>query len=542
MLSSGILLQMRNYRLFLLICPWVVMIVAACIVSCSKEEADVDLRIENLILEGKVDMAESLVDSLENNTSGFSDSGRLEFFRLAIKAERGDSDIPPASMEDYARMFEEKKDRGLAALAYYYEGCILYRLNNLRHAANVLKKAEENSTGEKNPFLDFNLSKMLFFVNHYYGDGSLARDYARRVDSLARITADTAYMLKAIFYKTAVLMADGNNSEAVSVIKTAMNLEPGLSDEDKARMYNNIGYAFMDSDINIAGRYIMKSLSYRERNAALANMAEIYARKGYHRLSDSLWKRALVTDNMQLKVEMLGNMFETKREIGEYEEATGTAAGLIEAKDSLSKKLEDGNVLAEQLRVEHEAEKNAAMDRIRFLWFGIVIIVFTAVVIILYFLYRKTRMKEEISNEKLLGEILHKRIEALEKDAQSAVNENREKNIELSRLKERLGKLREKQNEVYANGKMRLGEIEAGGNIVSWKKKDIDDCVEYYSLVDMPFMLGIETMYDGLTNKNKLFLILQHLGKSDAEIQTLFGVGANAIRTIRSRIKAKASQ
>ena len=34
-------------------------------------------------------------------------------------------------------------------------------------------------------------------------------------------------------------------------------------------------------------------------------------------------------------------------------------------------------------------------------------------------------------------------------------------------------------------------------------------------------------------------MILTHEGKTDAEIQTIFGVGPNAIRTLRSRIKAK---
>lgn len=85
----------------------------------------------------------------------------------------------------------------------------------------------------------------------------------------------------------------------------------------------------------------------------------------------------------------------------------------------------------------------------------------------------------------------------------------------------------------------RWKEISGNGTIVTWKKNDLEDCVDYYSVIDTAYMSALDTMYSGLTTKNKLFMILLHNGKSDAQIRDIFGVSPNAVRTIRSRIKGK---
>lgn len=158
-------------------------------------------------------------------------------------------------------------------------------------------------------------------------------------------------------------------------------------------------------------------------------------------------------------------------------------------------------------------------------------------------------MEKALAKEHIMAQALQERIEGLQADIDRATEANsmqadeirrlREQTEEVGKLNARLQSLKEKQITAYANGRRRFDEISAGSNIGSWHKRDIDDCVEYYELVDRAYMASLDTLYSGLTSKNKLFMILSYIGKSDAEIQHIFGVGPNAIRTLRSRIKAK---
>ena len=89
------------------------------------------------------------------------------------------------------------------------------------------------------------------------------------------------------------------------------------------------------------------------------------------------------------------------------------------------------------------------------------------------------------------------------------------------------------------NGKERYEEIAAGGTTLKWNRDDFADCVEYYRTIDAPFVAHMECDYKKLSAKYIFFAIMQHIGKSDEELQTILVVSSSSVRSIRSRINSQ---
>lgn len=494
------------------------------IFSCQRQEEKRLTLEEKAVLNGNID------DDCARNNSDNS------FLSAIIRAEKGDSDISPHKMEEYAEQFHSERQHERAALAYYYQAKTAYASGNVHMAAGALKKAEKLTDETTDTLLQHQIATLLFLVNYYYGNRDTALEYAHRTRRYAMLTNDSVNIYRAISFQGAAILEFGRLKEAIDTMKSSMRYAPALNTKQKARMYNNLGFMFKDSDINIAKEFYEKSISLKPINAAIANLAYVYAREGQLQIADSLWRKALNTASMPLKEQILDNIFHMRRDIGDFESACIAADSLMSVRDTISKRREEGSVHAEQMKVEHEYEQMLSLNRIRLLTMGIIVAVLLTIIMRIYFFYRHAKLKEEMMRNHMMEDALSRRIEELQQNAETATKERTD---EIARLNKKLSELKSRQTEIYANGITRFREIMEGKSIVNWKKRDLDDCVEYYSIVEGAYMASLETLYSDLTSKNKLFMILTHEGKTDAEIQTIFGVGPNAIRTLRSRIKAK---
>ncbi|MBD5311910.1 MAG: hypothetical protein K2J24_07575 [Muribaculaceae bacterium] len=440
-------------------------------------------------------------------------------------------------------------DERNAALAAFCRGKSAYENGNPKRATAELKMAESLIDSTELSPLSFGISHYLFYVNYYYGDTRTAQRYADRARHVAAHLKDTLKLYNAITVQAAALLEMNRKREAVDTILRILDYAHALPLRQQARMYNNIGYMFKDSDINVSRLYYEKAIACEPINAAMANLAAIYAHEGRMATADSLWSRAMLTNSNPLRLHILTDMYNTRYEIGDYKGACLAADTIIILKDKMEHERMEHDVAGEQLRFDHKWQQQRDRQHIRSLIFGIVILVLLALLTWLYYFYRRSKMEKALAKEHIMAQALQERIEGLQADIDRATEANsmqadeirrlREQTEEVGKLNARLQSLKEKQITAYANGRRRFDEISAGSNIGSWHKRDIDDCVEYYELVDRAYMASLDTLYSGLTSKNKLFMILSYIGKSDAEIQHIFGVGPNAIRTLRSRIKAK---
>lgn len=114
-----------------------------------------------------------------------------------------------------------------------------------------------------------------------------------------------------------------------------------------------------------------------------------------------------------------------------------------------------------------------------------------------------------------------------------------DKTKEIEQLTRKRDLLMEKHRDSLKLGLQRYNEAMAGQTTVLWKKHDFESFASYYSLVDVEYVASLDTEYDGLSPKQKFFLIMEHMDKSETEIQNALGVAEVTMRSIRSRIGKK---
>ena len=123
--------------------------------------------------------------------------------------------------------------------------------------------------------------------------------------------------------------------------------------------------------------------------------------------------------------------------------------------------------------------------------------------------------------------------------------ESRIRNLEVSSQKQlasfekQKNELLESQMNLLALGKDLYFNIENGGTTAKWNKKNFEEYIEYYKLVDASFLMALEKEYSVLTPQNVFYEILCHKQIPESDILRILCKSEGALRTMKSRLRAK---
>jgi len=305
-----------------------------------------------------------------------------------------------------------------------------------------------------------------------------------------------------------------------------------VPDKNKVSFYNNIGTFMLEKDINQAEEYFNKVLALAPDDAfAYRGLAKVYYKIGEREKAEKMWGRALQTDNLYLKVEILQARYDCQQEEGDYKTACETAMHIATLKDSIAKKQHDEDIRGLQERFEQE--RQALADKQQFVTYisAAAALLFLFLTATLYLYYRNVKGKK-------LHEETQQRLEKYHIQLKVMQQEGKADSKEVERLTQKISDLQKRQNTLLQNGREHYEEVMAGGTTLRWNRNDFTDCVEYYRTQDAAFVAHMEIDFNHLSSKYIFFAIMEHLGKDDEELQHIMVVSQNTIRSIRSRIKA----
>lgn len=429
--------------------------------------------------------------------------------------------------------YKHTHQKGKLARAYYYKGYILNHQDKLKEAIINLKEAEAIiKDNDKEIALADHIFYTLSHVNYKVKERRLAIEYAK-------LALKTAYHLKNeqnIASDLMILYVDykelGNIDSAFYYLNRCIPLLDSIPMNIRYSYYANIGNALTDTDIMKAEDYLNKSVEIKPNVFAFKGLAKIYYKRGERDKAKDMWAKALQTNNLYLKSEVLQAMYESQQEEGDYKSASETAMHIAMLKDSIAKQEKNADIRS--LQEQFEKEQQMAIEKSQFKMYislaCVLLLLAIALVVYLYYhnIKSKAKLRETKENlEKYRNQL--KRVEA----------EGKGDSKEVERLTQKISELQTKQNALLQNGRERYEEIMAGGTTLKWSKNDFTDCIEYYRTIDATFVAHLETDYNHLSSKYIFFAIMEHLGKSDEELQRIMAIGQNTIRANRSRINQK---
>ena len=203
---------------------------------------------------------------------------------------------------------------------------------------------------------------------------------------------------------------------------------------------------------------------------------------------------------------------------------------IVATKDSLNRARQVQVVNELQTKYDQEV-KRRKLDK-KLYQYGVLVAVLLVLILAMIALWRYRSLKAHAEQMRLQGLLSEYRRQMLELESHG---EGNSKTIEL--LNTKIEELQQGLHDTLFHGRQKYEEIMDGGNTVKWDKQDFEDFINYYRLIDLPYISEMEEKYENLSPRNLFYLVLERMEKSNEEIQNILCIGASSLRTLRSRLR-----
>lgn len=491
-------------------------------------------RVDSLLADGVVDTAYAHLENIQPGELLTADDSAYFFLLYSQAAYRLYKPADYMDKLDYGiRHYSQKSaEQEKLATAYYYKGMILYDRGNVRDGILYLKRAEYIADGTENMELRHKVYESLVVINEEADEINTAMDYARKSLAVSMRAGRQNWQAHAYNNMAVIHNRMGDSDSSSFYIKKCMAQLKHIPQKDRLFIMNNIGVYLMHTDVKLAKQYFLHIIKTSPMEEAYENLASIYASEGKLDQAEWLLGKALATNDLQVKSEVLATIQHLQRMKNEHEKALLTTDKLIGIKDSMLEMRNNNNVKAIQAEFDN-AKSRELYERQITLGVCLIVVLFLVVVIIFFYSRYKTyKTKAAIAMDQMLIKNYERQIADLQR-----LGNDKEK--EIDQINRRKEKLLDRHRDTLNRGYTLFSEIMDGKTTVLWKKHDFESVIEYYRLVDMEYVDAIENNYDGLSPKYMFCLILEHIGKTDAEIMQVMGLAEVSLRSVRSRINKK---
>lgn len=447
--------------------------------------------------------------------------------RLSIKIQS----VEPANI--CIQCYKKTGDKAKLGRAYFDKAYILMSLNDNKNAYLALKEAEALiKDNDKEIELASIIYHNLAVISYKANEEELFLTYSKLALKKAYQSKKQVEIAHSLLELFGAYRKVGNMDSARYYLNKCIPLIEQVPDKNKVSFYNNIGMFMLDKDIHQAEDYFNKALAITPDVFTFRGLAHVYIKKGERAKAEEMWEKALLTDNLYLKAEILQARYDCQREEGDYKTACETAIQIAAVKDTIARKQREEDIRGLQERFEQERQAEA--DRQQYVTYISVAatLLFLLLAATLYLYYRNVKGKKQFEETQQMLEKYRTQLKAMQQEGKADAKE-------VERLTQKISDLQKKQNALLQNGHERFNEIKAGGTTLRWNRNDFTDCVEYFRTQDAAFVAHMETGYYHLSSKYIFFAIMEHLGKNDEELQHIMVVSQNTIRSIRSRINGK---
>lgn len=511
------------------------MVVFSLIFACcgKHSERHVLSEADRMLSVGKSDSAYHVLNKI--NSHDLNDEDKALYCLLMTQAMYGmDMESEVDTLIDCSIKYYTGRDNAMLAESYYYKGVVNYAINNADDAMICLKKAESLSSGLPDKELYFKILAYISRINFKSENYSLALKYGKESLLYAEKNGKPTFIALTYNLLACIFEKLGNNDSAYVYVMKNIKFADGIkSDKSKAIMYANIAdYYSQKGETKLYEKYLNKSSSLYVLPDVLNRYALIKYNEGKFDEADSLWNKALAMSDGKGKVEILETIISNLKEEDNYKILYNCYKQLDFLKDSIRRQQHTQQIQDIQLRYDNDMMKRKYDVIVTRIAIVLVAVFLLSVIFILLLKYKQKQNKTKLLQSQILIDSYNKQIEEYKKSGKDNTRK-------IKMLEKKLSSVYSEQTDVFTRGRACYWQILDNGSVVTWKKDDYIDFIEYYKLVNLSFVVQIEREYKSLTHGNKFLLILQDMGKTETELQKILGTTIGTIRVQQSRIRKK---
>lgn len=433
------------------------------------------------------------------------------------------------SIDFYKKSNNKKK----LAKALYYKGMVKYELGDVEDAIICLKKAEHIAIKTKEATVLNYIYINLSFINNVEGNNITALEYAKKSFKVAEKRKDKSMLCLSLDKISSAFTSMMEHDSAAYYSKLTTPYIKYLKKEEKPNVLTAISGSFFNiGDMANAERYIKQSIAVDTTAFALYILGSIYLEEGRTAEAEALWRKALCSDNPELRAETMMWLADVKRSEGEYRQAAELTARGETLRDSIRHQRKAEGALRLQGEAERAEAKRKADRTLAATAAAAVAVATGLAALAVYHRKRMNRTKRRLAEIKKATDAYRQKIDGL--TASKGENER-----EIKRLRRKIETLGAQSARILGHGRKLCESIAGGGTVAKWKKTDFEAAVEYCRATRPEAVAEIEDGHKLLTAYNTFFLLLPAIGVGDGDIPYAMNMTPGAARTMKYRLRGK---
>ncbi len=426
--------------------------------------------------------------------------------------------------------FEKKGDIPRLVRACFYKGIATYDSGNHDESLRYVKMAEEQARTLGDNTLNHKIYEGLVMINQRARCYDMMLEYAKRSLECSRRDGRPYWVAYSLMHMANSYMFLDKDDSACVCADRILPLLKSLPDRDVAFFYAGIGCVYHAAKDDVrAERLLLKSLEMQPRHMVYDVLGDIYLHNGRYAEADSLWKKAMATDDEQTKLAVYSSMIDYYEVVGNAPAALDMARKRMRLKDEMIGRREKTKIMEIQLKYDKEVLEKEMYRKLTFTLLALLAL-FMAFLLFAYYHRRKVRMFHSII------EPFYDKIKKYERQVSELENSGKNVMKEAGRLKEKIETLYRSMSEQVSRGEMLVAGIKAGGTMAGWSGEDTDCFIDYYKVRFYDVVAGWEKEYRTPTQGQMVYLILADMGYNREDMMRILGIGDSSLR---SRLNAR---
>ena len=440
--------------------------------------------------------------------------------------------------------FKESRDQEKLARAYYYKGTICEELGNNKDAVINLKQAERIvPSGKTKPWLTYAVYSVLAYLNNSNKD--LAVYYGKKAIVYGYQLNDSANLVCDFINLAAAYNSSGQKDSTRHYVLKCEEMINALPMGQRAAFYCSMGVILKDTPEK-AKEYFCKSIAIKPLPHAYKGLGRIYKSEGNKEKAYEMLQKASDASDLEVKISALKEIYEMRHADGDYKASSEIARHIAALKDTIEKTKQQEDLQGVQEQMNYQAKEERLQEKSnRYLMAAVVMVMLTVAVVLLSVMRHKKlrRIVVEATAD------ITQRDEQIEQLTDSNMQKEKALHQQQDELEQQRQEMRKQQRNMDTRRSLYEKELSAGRllyerllngeTMATWEKKDLEHFINYYRIIDQPFMNSLAINYTDLSDRQIVFSILEHMGKSDEELARIMGISATTLRTTRYRIREK---
>ena len=508
-------------------------IIFSLLAACTHKEVSERLdEVDSLVVAEKYDSAHSVLSGISESLV-IEPSDRAHYYLLQTQVGYLiDQPLPSDSLLDLAiAYYKHNKDDYRLADCFYYKSNRAVQEKNYSEAIIYAKNAEQLVSEVKQ---SYKIEERLIYLNSFCGNYTLQLEYARKSLQSALLSQNNNWIVNS-YNNIGIAFSnlDEYDSAYYYIDKTIPYIKY-IDDKNKPSFLTNMGMLYKADSLEKAKEFFIKSLSYKETTAALENLADVCYMEDNPDEAYKLWKKALTIDDGDYKDNIIHNILAYDIEHGHVEKVCDNVDEIIHIKDSMLHKLKNDTIKDLQLRFDHEVTMRKQEQVTSYWRIGGLVAAVLLLLLVIYTLWKRSRTKEKMHDVQMqisdyMSQI--RELEASKEDASATIKE----------LNKKIKNILEEKSPQLLRGQMLYEQIKEGQlkSFYGWTKKDIKLFVQFYKVMDYRTVHNIISAKraEPITDHRLFYLLLKHMGKTDARIKEMFSISDTAIKVLKSRTR-----